>query len=273
MGRAVCAAKYWFACGRCVTLIMAYETKVLINNFATRSFRDTADGDYIAARLAFRARLMQNFLWSSLHAIEKYLKCILILNRIKAPNSHNLEEILKVFNDNKKFDLTLSNETRTFLLHLDTYGRDRYYEAPYFTESFNLISLDKAVWEIRLYARVMDYPHIDLHGQKIEMLQHEIAANEYAKKQPPHKFSIIGGRLEAIIAKSNHPSREPLLWQNAFFGQKSRKIITLPSRMEAGNSPLYLNPTILDEILKYVHLSRGVEKHYRDMIDSGILQN
>ena len=252
---------------------MAIDSEILINNFATRSFRDTADGDYIAARLAYRSRLAQNFLWSSLQAIEKYLKCILVLNRIKAPQSHDLGEILKVFNDKKKFDLTLSNEIRTFLLHLDTYGRDRYFEAPYFTESFNLISLDKAVWEIRQYARVMDYQHIDLHGKKIEMLQHEIAANEYAKKKPPHKFTIIGGRLEAIIAKSDHPSREPLLWQNLFFGRKSRKKITLPSRMEAGNSPLYLNPTILDEILKFVHLSDGVEKHYRDMINSGILQN
>ena len=252
---------------------MAYDTKVLINNFATRSFRNTADGDYIAARLAFRARLMQNFLWSSLHAIEKYLKCILILNRIKAPNTHNLESILKVFNESGKFDLTLSDETKKFLLHLDIYGRDRYYEAPYFTESFDLISLDKAVWEVRQYARVMDYQLIDSHGKKTEMLQHEIAANEFSKKQPPHKFTIIGGRLEAIIAEPEHPSREPLLWQNAFFGLKSRKKITLPDRMEAGNSPLYLNPTILDEIKKYVHLSKGVEEHYRDMIDSGISQN
>jgi len=32
-------------------------TKALINDFAIRSFRDTADGDYIAARMAFRAAL------------------------------------------------------------------------------------------------------------------------------------------------------------------------------------------------------------------------
>lgn len=93
------------------------------------------------------------------------------------------------------------------------------------------------------------------------------------KKQPPYKFSIIGGRLETIIAKSDHPSREPLLWHNGFYGRKSRRTITLPGRTEAGNSPLYLNPTILDEILKYVFLPKDVEKHYRDMINSGILQN
>ena len=182
MGRALCKAEYWLTCGRCFTLIMVYETKILINDFATRSFRDTADGDYIAARLAFRAGLAQNFLWSSLQAIEKYLKCVLVLNRIKAPRGHDLAEILKIFNVNKKFDLTLSERTSKFLIYLDTYGRHRYYETPYFTESFNLILLDKAVWEIRQYARVMDYQHINLYGEKIGMLQHEIAANEYAKK-------------------------------------------------------------------------------------------
>jgi HEPN domain-containing protein len=252
---------------------MAIETKKLINNFATRSFRDTADGDYITARLAFRARLMQNFLWSSLQAIEKYLKCILVLNRIKAPRSHDLEQILKVFNENKKFDLTLSEDTQKFLLYLDFYGRHRYYETPYYIDGHELISLDRAVWEIRQYARVMDYQINDIHGQNVEMLQHELAANKSAKKQPPHKFSLIDGRLETIIAKRDHPSREPLLWQNAFYGHKSRKSIRLPQRMEAGNSPLYLNPTILDEILKYVFLPKDVKNHYKEMINSGILQN
>ena len=273
MGRAVCAAKYRLACGGCVTLIMAYDTKVLINNFATRSFRDTADGDYIAARLAFRSGLAQNFLWSSLQAIEKYLKCILILNRIKAPKSHDLEQILKVFEKNKKFDLVLTENTQKFLIFLDTYGRHRYYETPYYIMGNELISLDRAVWQIRQYARAMDYQINDLHGVKIDMLKLELEANAYARKRPPHKFRIIGGRLESIIAKRDHPSREPLLWQNAFFGRKSRNIITLPSRSESGNSPLYLHPAILDEILKYVFLPKDVIAHYRDMINSGILQN
>ena len=252
---------------------MAIEINILVNNFATRSFRDTADGDYIAARLAFRAGLAQNFLWSSLQAIEKYLKCILILNRIRALKSHDLEQILKVFEKNKKFDLVLTENTQKFLIFLDTYGRHRYYETPYCIMGDELISLDRAVWQIRQYARAMDYQINDLHGRKIEMLQHELASNESARKRPPYKFRIIGGRLETIIAKRDHPSREPLLWQNAFYCSRARKTIRMPVRMEAGNSPLYLNPTILDEILKYVFLPKDVEKHYRDMINSGILQN
>ena len=54
----------------------------LVNDFATRSFREIADGDYIAARMSFRALLVPQFLWQSLQAMEKYLKCILVLNPI-----------------------------------------------------------------------------------------------------------------------------------------------------------------------------------------------
>jgi hypothetical protein len=167
----------------------------------------------------------------------------------------------------------LTENTKEFLIFLDTYGRHRYYETPYYIMGHELISLDRAVWQIRQYARTMDYQINDLQGEKIEMLEHEIASNECARKRPPHKFRIIGGRLETIISKRDHPSREPLLWQNAFYCSRERKTIRMPVRMEAGNSPLYLNPTILDEILKYVFLPKDVKNHYRDMINSGILQN
>ena len=44
-----------------------------LNSWAFRSFRDIADGDYIAARLAYRAQLPAQFLWASQQALEKYL--------------------------------------------------------------------------------------------------------------------------------------------------------------------------------------------------------
>jgi hypothetical protein len=109
----------------------------------------------------------------------------------------------------------------------------------------------------------MNYSIKNVEGTDINQLQHEIAANESAEILPPHRFAIIGGRLESIIAKRDHPSREPLLWQNAFFGRRARKSVTLPSQMEAGNSPLTLHPEILEEILKYVWLPKSVSDNYR----------
>ncbi|WP_107804507.1 HEPN domain-containing protein [Nitrosomonas oligotropha] len=68
------------------------ESRVLINDFATRSFRDIADQDYIAARLSYRHGLYSQFHWQSLQALEKYLKAILLYNRIEAKNiNHDIE--------------------------------------------------------------------------------------------------------------------------------------------------------------------------------------
>ena len=68
-----------------------------INDFAVRAFRDMAHRDYLTARLACRADLISQFLWSAQQAIEKYLKCILLLKRIRAKNvRHDINEALKL---------------------------------------------------------------------------------------------------------------------------------------------------------------------------------
>ena len=60
------------------------KIEVLPNDFAIRCFRDIEDGDYVSARMAYRAGLTMQYLWASQQAIEKYLKCILLPNRIPA---------------------------------------------------------------------------------------------------------------------------------------------------------------------------------------------
>ena len=49
------------------------------NEYIYHSFRDVADCDYICARTLHRIRLFDQFLWSGLQAIEKYLKTIVLL--------------------------------------------------------------------------------------------------------------------------------------------------------------------------------------------------
>src|SRR5437867_3718571 len=72
------------------------EVDALINDFAVRSFRDVADAEYIAARMACRAALVPQFLWASQQTVEKYLKCILLLNRIPARKVfHDLDRALR----------------------------------------------------------------------------------------------------------------------------------------------------------------------------------
>ncbi|MEO6023504.1 MAG: hypothetical protein ABIP64_10360, partial [Burkholderiales bacterium] len=128
------------------------EKSFLINSFAIRSFRDVADADYVAARMAFRARLNSQFLWSGLQAIEKYLKCILLLNRVEAKHlQHDLGEGLRLVKQCLPFDVRLREPSEKLVAHLDTYGRFRYLEAPYHVDHFQLPELDMAVWDLRRY--------------------------------------------------------------------------------------------------------------------------
>jgi len=54
-------------------------------------FRDTADQNYVSARWCFLNGLNLDFYWLSLHAVEKYLKTILLLNGESAKDfSHDI---------------------------------------------------------------------------------------------------------------------------------------------------------------------------------------
>ena len=243
---------------------MKTSIDALLNDFATRSFRDVADDDYISARLAFRARLIPQFLWASLQALEKYLKCMLVLNRIRAEPGHDLGKILTAFekNKHKPFELRLSAPAKKFVKFLDTYGRHRYFESSWCVMGGEIVDLDRTVWEVRRYARIMRYEFHGKDGSKVNALPIELAHNIDAESRHPQDFHIMGGRLESILAEKEHPAREPLVWQNGYFGKSRRRTVRLRSGLQAGNSPLTLHPELLEEVLKYVWLPGDVEKAY-----------
>ena len=58
--------------------------------FITQTFRNSADNDYIAARLLYCNGLDQQFLWSAEQAVEKYLKAILLYNGINTADIGHL---------------------------------------------------------------------------------------------------------------------------------------------------------------------------------------
>jgi len=238
--------------------------EILINDFAIRSFRDIADCDYIAARMAYRAQLIPQFLWSSLQAIEKYLKCILLLNRIKAKNlRHDLGAALSLIDKQAPFKLRLSESSHKLIDHLDTYGRFRYLETPFHVMGLELPRLDLAVWEIRRYCNVLNYELSWGKGEPIPMFEIELKKIKNSENRPPQRFSLIGGTIEKIIGNAKHPARKALIWQNFYFGVKPRKKVRLRQLMHATNSPLSLHPEILDDVLKYVFLPKDVIAAYR----------
>jgi HEPN domain-containing protein len=137
-------------------LINNNEIDRRINDFAIRAFRDMADRDYLAARLACRADLMPQFLWSAQQAIEKYLKCILLLNRIPAQKvRHDIKRALEL---TKKltFKIELSERSQKFIDHVAKYGEYRYLDVSTFVVGHVLVSLDLAVWELRRYCQVLN---------------------------------------------------------------------------------------------------------------------
>ncbi|KAB2906561.1 MAG: HEPN domain-containing protein [Burkholderiaceae bacterium] len=107
---------------------MPWSMEQLLNSFAIRAFRETADKDYIAARVAYRARLIQPLRWSALHCLEKYVKGICLLNRVKAHRGHAVLAGIEQMKRCGKFSIELSLPTEKFIKRLEEEGAEfRYY--------------------------------------------------------------------------------------------------------------------------------------------------
>ena len=74
---------------------------------------------------------------------------------------------------------------------------------------------------------------------------------------------ISGGVLEQIIEKKDHPAREALIWNNLFFGPSRRKAVKMRPDWEAGNSPVFLHPEVIDEVIKYVNIPKDIAEGAR----------
>ena len=237
-----------------------------VNDFAARSFRDMADGDYIAARLACRAELMPQFLWAAQQAFEKYLKYILLANRIPAKIGHEIDEALKL-TEQLPFKLEIRPRGRKFIEHVAQLGEYRYLDVPTYVLGYVLIDLDMAVWDLRRYCQILDAFGKELPSEEQKMLEDAQATVNTSADKPPHEFRISQGYLEKVLDDKNHPAREPLLWQNAFYGIRKRRFVKAKHHMKGANSPLFLYPDMLDELLKYVHIPKKLQIKYRQHLE------
>jgi len=238
---------------------MSHLLDISVNDFAIRSFRETADKDYIAARMAYRARLFQPFLWSSLHCLEKYVKGILVLNRVKAHKGHSVLPGIERMKQHGKFELDLCEATIAFIKKLEDYGAEyRYYEVSYHIQPFDIVRFDRAVWELRRYCQPLNFDNADPNDNTVDSLTHQLDRVHRAKANHEKGTCIAGGALEKIIEQKDHPARGALIWNNLFFGPSRRKRVKIRPDWEAGNSPIFLNPEIIDEIIKYVFVPKYI---------------
>jgi hypothetical protein len=140
------------------------------NIIILRMFVETADHNYIVARLAALNHLHLDFFWNGLHAVEKYLKAILLFNgRSAASQGHNIEwlsqQVLVLHPEMSwgrfvKPNLYLSPPWRdedisTYITRLNKRGNpnNRYLTDGYTFEMGDLLKLDQLVWQIRRHCR------------------------------------------------------------------------------------------------------------------------
>lgn len=247
-----------------ITAVSEETLAPYINDFARRCFRDSADEDYIAARLACRAQLYPQFQWLGLQAIEKLLKGILLFSRVPARDiSHDLGHALRLINAKCKFHIDLSELARSFVDHLDTYGRFRYLETPWHSSSRALHYLDLTVWEIRRYCQLLDFSIELPDGTIVNFLERRLQEIKDAERHPAHRFKINGGYLEDILQDAKHPARSALIWKNLRFGNVHRRSVRITGHYQSRNSPLSLHPEILEIVDKYVYLPKDVKDAYR----------
>jgi len=241
---------------------MAEAERWQLNDFALRCFRYTADHDYVSARLAFRARTYGTFQWLGLHALEKYLKCILLLHRVKATNvRHSLGKAVAKLAEVERPTIEFSDEVRATMAYFDQVGPYRYLEVSHHLDGRKLTELDRAVWEVRRYCRVFLF---DVHLTE-GMSWGELAEAEIEQAaEAPHAYRIQSGELERILDGEDSFQRRALIWYNSYFGTRSRKRVTFRfTRYE--NAPLFNYPDLVDEAAKYVFIPKHLIEGYRTL--------
>ncbi|WP_020208904.1 hypothetical protein [Gilvimarinus chinensis] len=194
---------------------MSHSMMQKVNSFALRAFRDTADRDYIHARMAYRADLFPQFHWSALHALEKYAKCIAIHVRVPKPRNpikHEMERSLDLIS--KKLDIALTEQTKKFIKRLEEFGaRFRYLEVSWFIKDCELAMLDRAVWELRRFCNAGLYEY---SGNQFVCISQDKYEQIKAIDKPNKKIlsSLVGFLRKHWIKKVQELG---LIWSGAIF--------------------------------------------------------
>jgi HEPN domain-containing protein len=235
------------------------------DSFITHTFRDTADRDYISARILCRHRLTEQFLWMALQSMEKYLKAILLFSDIDTRDvGHNIAKALNKARTIKPLGFAITEQAEAFIRIVGDYGPDRYFELPRTAKGDELYRLDRAVWEVRRFCANYFYPHDNPLTRKIEQ-----AKLQYVQSEKIHlnrsSFKLdSGGFIEKVLYSKKHPElRKALIWNNLFFGSRNRKRI-LYKRIESWEqSAPYLYPEVYEWAKERVKLSPAIMETMR----------
>ena len=215
------------------------------HGIVVRMFRDTADENYISARSAFFDQRDGDFWWLSLHAVEKYLKTILLMNGRKTIKLRH--DIVKIMREVKSLDSRLvpppfAKPHISGLFNWHSYPDDKFFKRlneygspdnPYGTYGNTVVCDDLVrVDQLIFWARRHACPHQYKHSSGIIIDRIDDLA------QNPKRWIQHGGPLEKIAALRQQDRRRwPLVRLNAaFFPEKRHVMQTL--RFAGTNPPI-----------------------------------
>ncbi|MDD2236248.1 MAG: HEPN domain-containing protein [Kiritimatiellae bacterium] len=235
------------------------------NSFIERSFRDTADRDYISARLLHRHQLTEQFLWMSLQAIEKYLKAILLFADISTRHlRHDIVAALKEACEISALGLKVTPRAEKFIRYLRDQGENRYFTYPRFTEGDELFHLDHTVWQVRRFCDDFFFPHD--HARQREFDQ---ARLRYVQGDKIHenriKFRLDRrGFLEVVLDGKKHETlRAALIWKNFYFAGRSRGRVSYTHSKTWTQPSNLIHTEIVDWAVERVILPKDVVEEMR----------
>ena len=182
---------------------------------------------------------------------------MLLLNRIDGRKiRHEVSESIGRINEQGRFEICLSEESKEFIARLEINAADRYLEDSWYIMPGDLQRLDRAVVEIRRYCQVLDYEIEKPDGKKVDLFQMNLDRITPRADRPLANVSLMGGWLEQVAEKADHPAREGLLWDNSFFGTPAENPIATWDYSESENSPFDLHPEAIGELEKLIHLTK-----------------
>ena len=193
------------------------------NEIAYNLFVDTADQNYAVARWSYQRGLYLDFLWNGAHALEKYMKAVLLLNgksAVRPPNEREgyAHDLVKLFAEVEPLSRGLIPATLTkpdqadlqfwtdesfadFMTRLSELGdpNNRYQVFGYSLRYEDLYRFDRAVFSIRRLCCPLDkYFFGCLDGDVPSITYREVL--ELDPNEMPRRFSFP---LDMLLARGD----------------------------------------------------------------------
>lgn len=230
------------------------------NSYIKRCFRDTADRDYISARLLCRHHLIEQFLWMALQSIEKYLKAILLFH--DKDTRHLGHKIVTGLNEVRKIErlgFSITEQAEEFIHALEEYGPDRYFELPRSTTGDELSRLDSVVWQVRRFCDDFFYPHDEPVFKQYDQKRLQFVQGKKIHQNQSRFRLDRRGFIETVLEEKKHPElRKALIWNNLFYGRRNRQSVRYIQRESWAQSAPYLYPQVYEWAIERVKLSPAI---------------